>query len=668
MSSRSQNHLDSEEKTKQASGARNGETVVPEKRTPLSRRQRIFVTIFGILLATGVACLLAELVLRIYWQPPEYSWFPRYSLRPDPFTGARYAPNLDLRISYSSPTELFHFTTNSLGFRSRELPNKKDPETIRVLFVGDSFTEGFGVNDEETFPYYFEHLARELELPVEVMNAGQNATDIPEHAAFMRGYAKSLKPDLVILSLYAGNDIPIEGPPNPPPRFGMSYGFRVSRKYKNRVRSIRPDTAVREDPKDRRDLWILAARPKSFGARLDRWLHRKSLFYRLTTEQLVLRLPPVRGFLKSLGWIELLPNKGPVVLGAAKAQMFLKEPQPDVEQCKSESIEQLHEIRQICEDLDVPVFVQVIPYIPTIPRFEPLWNWLWPQWTDIWEERLGREPTLDDFDRDLPNKRLRGIVMGEGFPCLDLEQIHENATRFDEYHQLTFKASLGHFTPEENLFDAGLLMHELLSRGLLSGGDVTGEEALVALETLWRDRYSEIAVPFAGPTTPSLQGFRAILDGFDRARVESSLPGIAAEPSGHLKQGFFTPVFDVRPDVKEVARDDYIECRFDLARDEVNVPATLVVDVCLLATDPQLHRTVVHSVWWGNRQLWQSAVEAFPQGRWITLEIPLPPVRQSTRLAIRAEATQDFDFGPVPSGEFPLVLRLRRLRVVVPVR
>ena len=52
------------------------------------------------------------------------------------------------------------FTSNHLGYRTRT--QRKQEGVFRVLFVGDSWTYGMGVREQETFAVQVEELAREL--------------------------------------------------------------------------------------------------------------------------------------------------------------------------------------------------------------------------------------------------------------------------------------------------------------------------------------------------------------------------------------------------------------------------------------------------------------------------------------------------------------------------
>lgn len=66
------------------------------------------------------------------------------------------------------------FQTNSLGFRDQEYPKIKPDNTYRIIFLGDSFTEGFGISGEKTFPKIIEQKLKEkvTNKNIEVINAG----------------------------------------------------------------------------------------------------------------------------------------------------------------------------------------------------------------------------------------------------------------------------------------------------------------------------------------------------------------------------------------------------------------------------------------------------------------------------------------------------------------
>jgi lysophospholipase L1-like esterase len=102
--------------------------------------------------------------------------------------------------------ELVHrISINSLGFRGDPLTFEKAPGQIRILCLGDSFTFGSFVNDEDTFPSLLGTALRRRGMPVEVINGGVGGTTIVDQAHFL-SKALVLKPDLVLLT-FSENDI-----------------------------------------------------------------------------------------------------------------------------------------------------------------------------------------------------------------------------------------------------------------------------------------------------------------------------------------------------------------------------------------------------------------------------------------------------------------------------
>jgi lysophospholipase L1-like esterase len=89
---------------------------------------------------------------------------------------------------------------NSLGLRGPE--TTLVPHMPRVLCLGDSFTFGDYVNDEETLPA---QLGNRFAGIAEVLNGGVGGTTIVDQREFLKRYL-SLRPDVVVL-VYFDNDL-----------------------------------------------------------------------------------------------------------------------------------------------------------------------------------------------------------------------------------------------------------------------------------------------------------------------------------------------------------------------------------------------------------------------------------------------------------------------------
>ncbi|RMH23066.1 MAG: hypothetical protein D6696_01690 [Acidobacteria bacterium] len=73
----------------------------------------------------------------------------------------------------------------------------------RLLVLGDSFTFGWGVENDQTFV----HLLATGERPFVAMNGGVPGYGLPDEADWFERYGKKLRPDLVLLAVFAGNDL-----------------------------------------------------------------------------------------------------------------------------------------------------------------------------------------------------------------------------------------------------------------------------------------------------------------------------------------------------------------------------------------------------------------------------------------------------------------------------
>jgi hypothetical protein len=91
------------------------------------------------------------------------------------------------------------FRYNSQRFRDQEKA-PRHPQWRRVVVVGDSFTEGQGVNEPDTLPRRLEALLNTQAPGWEVRNCGRRATDFP---ALMDNFeaALELEPDVVVYAM-----------------------------------------------------------------------------------------------------------------------------------------------------------------------------------------------------------------------------------------------------------------------------------------------------------------------------------------------------------------------------------------------------------------------------------------------------------------------------------
>ena len=159
-----------------------------------------------------LAFLLQEFFARLLLPLPAVHNFhrSRYKLitRDDSRRGELRQANL---IVESEPDgfRLVH-RLNLHGFRGPEISLAKGVRR-RVLAIGDSFVEGWGADEQETIPAQIHSLRPELD----VINLGVSGTGLPEYAALVADAVPLLRPDDVLLVVYA-NDFPCDRDPSPP--------------------------------------------------------------------------------------------------------------------------------------------------------------------------------------------------------------------------------------------------------------------------------------------------------------------------------------------------------------------------------------------------------------------------------------------------------------------
>jgi len=106
-----------------------------------------------------------------------------------------------------------HYQINSHGLRQPEVQYEKPPGVFRILVLGDSFTEGYGVEAEQSYPFRLGELLRGDGLHVEVINAGLRGTSSDQHLLFLLEEGLRYTPDLVLLGFVRGdeNNTPVAG-------------------------------------------------------------------------------------------------------------------------------------------------------------------------------------------------------------------------------------------------------------------------------------------------------------------------------------------------------------------------------------------------------------------------------------------------------------------------
>jgi lysophospholipase L1-like esterase len=91
-----------------------------------------------------------------------------------------------------------HHDVNPSGFRGPAIKPKQE-NTSRLVFLGDSFTFGEGVRNEDTYPEVTARLLRNSEKQVESCNLGVGGYNTSQEADVLNMFGFDMQPDAVIL-------------------------------------------------------------------------------------------------------------------------------------------------------------------------------------------------------------------------------------------------------------------------------------------------------------------------------------------------------------------------------------------------------------------------------------------------------------------------------------
>ena len=149
--------------------------------------------------------IIAEVFLRMFFSD-SIVLFPRYHTDANygEFTIRKLRPNA--RFQHTSVDGSWEFATNSQGFRSKkDFSYPKKANSIRVLALGDSFTQGFEVRQEYTYSAILEKYLKSKGLEAEVINTGVSGFSTAEELIFMENEGFKYNPDYVLVGFYAND-------------------------------------------------------------------------------------------------------------------------------------------------------------------------------------------------------------------------------------------------------------------------------------------------------------------------------------------------------------------------------------------------------------------------------------------------------------------------------
>ncbi|HLP49356.1 MAG TPA: SGNH/GDSL hydrolase family protein [Chitinophagales bacterium] len=93
----------------------------------------------------------------------------------------------------------FAYTTNSLGLREKEFVEPATDSTIKIITIGDSFTEGVGAPYDSTWPRLLEGDLLYKGINTHVYTAGMGGADPFYEYTLFRDKLVSYKPDMLVM-------------------------------------------------------------------------------------------------------------------------------------------------------------------------------------------------------------------------------------------------------------------------------------------------------------------------------------------------------------------------------------------------------------------------------------------------------------------------------------
>ena len=156
---------------------------------------------------------------------------------------------VDCRFRFQErPSGFVHFQTNNLGLR-RAVPTaiEKPVGRTRILLLGDSQLDGI-VDNDENLTCLMEERLRAQGKNVEVLNASTGSYSPYQSYIWYTKFGRELDPDLVILSVYLGNDLAellTPGRPRLIPRDGSFLEERPTKEFLEHMSVVEVPSTLR---------------------------------------------------------------------------------------------------------------------------------------------------------------------------------------------------------------------------------------------------------------------------------------------------------------------------------------------------------------------------------------------------------------------------------------
>jgi lysophospholipase L1-like esterase len=155
-----------------------------------------------------VSLLLGEVALRAVVQLTARRVLPEVRYAPHPVRRFTLLPDQQV-FSYGAPARI-----DERGFRANGPASAPRGDAPAILALGDSFTFGLGVRDEETWPARLETLVSAmLRQPIDVINAGTISYGVFQEMDLLKTAGLAERPRVVVHALYWNDFMNAAAPP-----------------------------------------------------------------------------------------------------------------------------------------------------------------------------------------------------------------------------------------------------------------------------------------------------------------------------------------------------------------------------------------------------------------------------------------------------------------------
>jgi hypothetical protein len=160
----------------------------------------------------SVSLLFAEMVLRVndWYRSPKPGTLQLDQDVTYVFSATRHHRLIpSARYRHKEIEYDYLWANNSLGMRDRERSVEKDPDSFRIIFLGDSMVQGYGVPFEQSMVYRLETSLNQplREQKLEVFNGGVFGYSPMLEYFYLKELLPLVSPDLVLVGFFLGNDV-----------------------------------------------------------------------------------------------------------------------------------------------------------------------------------------------------------------------------------------------------------------------------------------------------------------------------------------------------------------------------------------------------------------------------------------------------------------------------